>query len=109
MMCCSCNESNQIFTVELTTVEKVATNMEMYHAIAHSLFQAKVISNINVANNRSYEAGGENKFSFDLHLSNTHNPEAVTLENVSRALVDLTQQFAGYSKLQIKPHLHQHN
>lgn len=107
-MCCSCNETHAVFTLEFVTAEPVQTNMEMYHAIAHSLFQGKVISNINVANNRCYKDGAMNKFSFELHLSNTHNAAAVNLEAVSQALAGLTDQFTGYSQLQITQHEHVH-
>ncbi len=107
-MCCSCNESYKIFTVEFVTAEPVETNMEMYHAIAHSLFQSKVASDVNVAKNTCCREEGRNIFAFELHLSNENNPEALTLEGVRRALADLTAKFAGYSQLQINPHAHEH-
>ena len=107
-MCCSCNESYKIFTVEFVTAEPVETNMEMYHAIAHSLFQSKVASDVNVAKNTSCQEDGLNRFGFELHLSNTNNPAALTLDGVRQALADLTEKFAGYSQMQIKPHEHEH-
>ncbi|WP_346355007.1 hypothetical protein [Azotosporobacter soli] len=107
-MCCSCNETYTIFSLSFVVAEPVENNMEMYHAIANCLFKNKVISNINVAKNRALTEDGKNLFCFELHLSNTNHAEALTLENVQKALADLTAQFPGYSDMQIKPHVHVH-
>ncbi|WP_238528246.1 hypothetical protein [Acetonema longum] len=75
--------------------------MDLYKAIAHRLFQHKVISFINVGNNRAYAASDKQIFGFELHLTNRHNPANVTLENVEKALEGLLKPFEGYSDLQI--------
>lgn len=100
-MSCSCNETDKIFSVELITKEPVATNMELYKEIAQRLFQNKIISNINIANNKAYNSNDIQKFGFDLHLSNTKNPLTVTLTNVEKALAGLLDNFEDYSELQI--------
>ncbi|MDU4962303.1 MAG: hypothetical protein E6X17_16725 [Sporomusaceae bacterium] len=102
-MCTACHESARIFAVEIATVEPVETNMELYKAIAHRLFEHKVISHINIGGNRAYQSGDRQLFGFNLHLSNHHDQLRVSLENVEQALRGLLQEFAGYSDLQIKP------
>ena len=74
----------------------------MYKEIAHRLFQHKVISLINVGNNRAVVANGSKIFAFELHLTNRHNPADVTLANVENALQGILTQFEGYSEIQIK-------
>jgi hypothetical protein len=76
--------------------------MDLYKEIAHRLFQNKVISLINVGNNRAYVVNDKRIFGFDLHLTNRHNPADVTLANVENALQGLLTQFEGYSEMQIK-------
>ena len=100
-MSCSCNETDKIFSVELITKEPVTTNMELYKEIAQRLFQNKIISNINIANNKAYNNNDKQKFGFDLHLSNTKDPLTVTLTNVEKALAGLLDNFEDYSELQI--------
>lgn len=102
-MCMSCDETSRIFSVEIVTQEPVSTNMDLYKEIAQRLFQNKVISLINVSNNRAFVANNKQIFGFDLHLTNRHNPADVNLKNVEKALEGLLTQFAGYSELQIKP------
>ncbi|HWR39989.1 MAG TPA: hypothetical protein VN611_10855 [Patescibacteria group bacterium] len=101
-MCMSCDETSRIFSVEIVTQEPVSNNMDLYKAIAHRLFQNKVISLINVGNNRAYVENDQQIFGFELHLTNRHNPAEVTLANVGKALEGLLSQFEGYSDIQIK-------
>ena len=101
-MCISCDETSQIFSVEIVTQEPVSNNIDLYKEIAHRLFQNKVISLINVGNNRAYVANDKQIFGFELHLTNQHNPANVTLANVENALEGLLTQFEGYSEMQIK-------
>lgn len=101
-MCTLCNEAFKIFSVEIVTKEAVNTDMELYKEIAHRLFQNKVISNINIGNNRAYIANDRQIFGFDLHLSNKHNPLAVTFANVENALNGLLDQFADYQELKMR-------
>lgn len=101
-MCTSCNETSRIFSVQIVTPEPVNNNMDLYKAIAQRLFQNKVISHINVGNNRTYAANHQHFFAFELHLTNRHNPAKVTLTNIEQALQGLLAQFAGYSNFQIK-------
>ncbi|MDF2929788.1 MAG: hypothetical protein K0Q75_2026 [Anaerospora sp.] len=61
-MCMSCNETSQVFSVEIVTQEPVSNNMDLYKEIAQRLFQNKVISLINVGNNRAFVA---NETQFD--------------------------------------------
>lgn len=103
-MCSSCNDVYKIFSVEIVTQEPVTTNMDLYKEIAHRLFQNKVISNINIGNNRAYSVDGRQIFGFDLHLANTHNALLVTLANTENALSNLLDQFDGYSDLTITAH-----
>lgn len=100
-MCISCDETSRIFSIEIVTQEPVSNNMDLYKEIAHRLFQNKVISLINVGNNRAYVANNKQIFGFELHLTNRHNPEDVTLVNVENALEGLLAQFEGYSEIQI--------
>lgn len=102
-MCTLCDETYKIFSVEMVTKEPVHTDMELYKEIAHRLFQNKVISNININNNKAYNVNARQLFGFDLHLGNKNNPLTVTLENVENALNGLLDQFEGYADLQIKP------
>ncbi len=101
-MCISCDETSRIFSIEIVTQEPTSNNMDLYKEIAHRLFQSKVITLINVGNNRAYVANDKQIFGFELHLTNRHNPENVTLDNVEGALQGLLAPFAGYSELQIK-------
>lgn len=101
-MCMSCNETSRIFSVEIVTREPVSNNMDLYKEIAHRLFQKKVISLINIGNNRAFVADDKQIFGFELHLTNQNNPDHVTLENVENALQDILTQFDGYTDLQIK-------
>lgn len=103
-MCTSCNETYRIFSVELVTKEPVTTNMELFKEIAHRLFQNKIISNINIDNNKAYHINDKQIFGFDLHLGNTNNPLTVNLVNVEKALDGLLDHFEDYSELQIKLH-----
>ena len=102
-MCNSCDETSRIFSVEIVTEKPVSTNMDLYKEIAQRLFENKVISLINVGNNRAFVADNKQIFGFDLHLTNRHNPADVNLKNVEKALDGLLAQFTGYSELQIKP------
>ena len=101
-MCTSCGEDYRIFSVEIVTKEPVNTNMELYKEIATRLFQNKVISNINVGNNKAYNVNGRQLFGFELHLGNEKNPSTVTIDNVETALNGILDQFEGYSEMQIK-------
>lgn len=101
-MCTSCDETYKIFSVALVTKEPVTINMELFKEIAHRLFQNKVISNINIANNRAYKKDDKQIFGFELHLGNVKNPETVDLMNVEKALDGLLTNFEGYSEMQIK-------
>ncbi len=101
-MCMSCNETSQIFSVEIVTQEPVSNNMDLYKEIAQRLFQNKVISLINVGNNRAFVANDKQIFGFELHLTNRHNPADVNLSNVEKALDGILTQFDGYSEMQIK-------
>ena len=53
-MCTSCTESKKVFSVQIATAESVSNNMDLYKEIACRLFREKVISHINVGNNRTY-------------------------------------------------------
>lgn len=101
-MCSSCDETYKIFSVELVTKEPVSTNMELYQEIARRLFTNKVISNINIDNNKAYTTNEEQLFGFDLHLGNTNNPDTVNLENVEMALAGVLEKFEDYSAIKIK-------
>lgn len=100
-MCTSCDETSRIFSVEIVTQEPVSNDMDLYKEIAQRLFQNKVISLINVGNNRAYVVNNKQVFGFELHLTNQHNPAGITLENVENALQGLLTQFEGYSEMQI--------
>ena len=101
-MCTSCNEMSRIFSVEIVTQEPVSNNKDLYKEIAHRLFQNKVISLINVGNNRAYVVNDKQTFGFELHLTNQHDPASVTLANVENALQGLLTQFEGYSEMEIQ-------
>ncbi|MDF2633351.1 MAG: hypothetical protein K0R78_225 [Pelosinus sp.] len=101
-MCTACDETYKIFSIELATKESVNTNMELFKEIAHRLFQNKVISNINIDNNRIYNINGKQMFGFDLHLGNTKNPLTVNLANVEKALDGLLDHFENYSEMNVK-------
>ena len=101
-MCTSCDETYKIFSVEIVTKEPVATNMDLFKEIAHRLFQNKVISNINIDNNKTYTIDGKQIFGFDLHLGNSKNPATVEITNVEKALDGLLDHFQDYSEMQIK-------
>jgi hypothetical protein len=75
--------------------------MELYKEIAHRLFQNKVISNINIGNNKAYHVNDRHLFGFELHLCNKNNPLVVTLPNVENALIGLLDHFEDYNELQI--------
>lgn len=76
-MCNSCDETFRIFSIEVVTEEPVNNNMDLYQEIAHRLFQNKVITLINVGNNRAYAANDKQIYGFELHLTNRHNPAEV--------------------------------
>ncbi|KYZ74824.1 hypothetical protein AXX12_16515 [Anaerosporomusa subterranea] len=101
-MCTSCDTTFKIFSVEIDTKEPVNTNMELYKEIAHRLFQNKVISNINIGNNRAYNVDGRQLFGFELHLGNKNNPLTVTLANVENALNGILDNFEDYYEMKIK-------
>lgn len=101
-MCTSCDETYKIFSVELVTTDAADTNMELFKEIAHRLFQNKVISNININNNKVYTVEDKQVFRFDIHLGNTKDPLTVNLANVEKALNGLPDQFENYSQMQIK-------
>ena len=101
-MCTACDETYKIFSVELVTKEAVNTNMELFKEMAHRLFQNKIISNINIDNNRSYHKNDKQIFGFDLHLGNVNNPEAVDLTDIEKAFQGILDQFEDYSEMQIK-------
>jgi len=100
-MCTSCDETYRIFSVEIVTKQPVTTNMELFKEIAGRLFTNKVISNINIDNNKAYNTNDKQMFGFDLHLGNTKNPLTVTLENVETALTGLLEKFEDYSALKV--------
>ena len=101
-MCTSCNAAFTIFSVKILTKEPVDTNVELYKEIAHRLFQNKVASNLHVGKNKAYMADEKQLFGFELHLANTNNPHAVTLENVKSALNGILGSFEGYDELKIE-------
>lgn len=101
-MCTLCNETFKIFSVEIVTKEPVNTNMELYKEIAHRLFQNKIISNINIGNNKAYIVNDRQIFGFDLHLCNKNNPLTVTLANVENALSGLLDHFEDYYEMKIE-------
>jgi len=101
-MCTSCDETYRIFSVEVVTKEPVTTNMELFKEIANRLFQNKIISNINIDNNRAFNSNDKQMFGFNLHLGNTKNPLTVTLGNVEEALNGLLDNFVDYSEMEIK-------
>lgn len=101
-MCTSCDETYRIFSVELITKEPVTTNMDLFKEIATRLFQNKVISNINIDNNRAYQNNDKQMFGFHLHLGNTKNPLTINLANVENALAGLLEKFEDYSEMEIK-------
>lgn len=102
-MCNSCDATFKVFSVEIVTQEPVDTNMELYKEIAHRLFQNKVISHINIGNNRAYTADGKQLFGFELHLGNKHDPLTVTLANVTTALAGVLDNFGDYHAIAIQP------
>ena len=101
-MCTSCDETYKIFSVELVTKEPVTTNMDLFKEIARRLFENKVISNINIDNNKAYHSNDKQMFGFDLHLGNTKNPLTVNLGNVEKALEGLLDHFVDYCEIKIK-------
>lgn len=101
-MCDSCNAAFTIFSVEIVTKEPVNTDMELYKEMAHRLFQSKVISNINVSNNKAYTVNGRQLFGFDLHVANTNNAGTVTLANIENALNGILDNFEDYYEMKIK-------
>ncbi len=101
-VCTSCSETSQIFSVDIVTKEAISNDMALYKEMAHRLFQNKVITLINIGNNRGYSVEDKQIFSFELHLTNQNHPEKVTLANVENALGDILSQFEGYSDLQVK-------
>ncbi len=100
-MCTSCTESTRVFSVQIVTVEVVSNNMELYKELACRLFREKVISHINVGNNRAYVENSQNIFAFDLHLTNVHDIGKVTLENIESALDGVLLSFEGYKELKV--------
>jgi len=101
-MCTSCDATFKIFSVEIVTQAPVHTDMELYQEIARRLFTNKIISNINVGNNRAYTAEDRQLFGFDLHLGNRHNPLTVTLGNVETALNGILDHFEDYYEMKIQ-------
>lgn len=101
-MCTSCDETYRIFSVELVTKEPVTTNMDLFKEIAQRLFQNKIISNINIDNNKAYTINDKQLFGFDLHLGNVHNPATLELISIEKALDGILDQFEDYSEMQIK-------
>ena len=101
-MCSSCNDTKKIFSAKMVTTESVSNNMDLYKEIACRLFREKVISHIDVGNNRTYLENDQHIFAFDLHLTNRHDINVVTLENVEKALAGVLEPFAGYGKLKIE-------
>jgi hypothetical protein len=57
-MCISCDETSPIFSIEILTQDPVSNNMDLYTEIAGKIVANvnKVISLINVGNNRAYIA-----------------------------------------------------
>lgn len=102
-MCNSCNEVKKVFSVRIETTEAIENNMDLYKEIACCLFREKVISHIDVGNNRTYVENNRHVFAFDLHLTNRHDIRLVTLENVENALAGVLTAFSGYENLQIEP------
>ena len=100
-MCTSCTESKKVFSVQITTAETVSNNMDLYKEIACRLFREKVISHINVGNNRTYVENSQNIFAFDLRLTNVHDIGKVTLENIESALDGVLLSFKGYEELKV--------
>lgn len=101
-MCTSCDTTFKIFSVEIVTQAPVHTDMELYQEIARRLFTNKVISNINVGNNRAYTEGDRQLFGFDLHLGNRHNPLHVSLDHVQSALNGILDHFEDYYEMKIQ-------
>lgn len=101
-MCTACDETFKIFSVEIVTNEPVNTDVELYKEIAHRLFQNKVVSNINIGNNKAYTISDRQVFGFDLHLGNKNNPLTVTLANVESALNGILDNFKDYYEIKIK-------
>ena len=100
-MCTSCTESKKVFSVQIATAESVSNNMDLYKEIACRLFREKVISHINVGNNRTYVENSQNIFALDLHLTNVHDIGKVTLENIESALDGVLLSFKGYEELKV--------
>jgi hypothetical protein len=100
-MCTSCDATFKVFSVEIVTKEPVNTNMELYKEMARRLFENKVISHINIGNNRAYTAGDKQLFGFELHLGNKHDPLTVTLENVKTALNGVLDNFGDYYEMAV--------
>jgi len=101
-MCTSCDETSRIFAVEIATKEPVNKDMELFTEIANRLFRNKIISNINIGNNKDYIVDDTQLFGFELHLSNKHDPLTVNLANVENALDGLLNQFEDYHDMKIK-------
>ena len=100
-MCTSCDETSIIFAVEIATKEPVNKDMELFKEIATRLFQNKIISNINIGNNKDYVVADRQLFGFELHLTNEHDPSTVSLENVENALKGILDQFQDYHDMKI--------
>lgn len=97
-MCTSCDETYRIIAVEITTKEPVTTNMDLFKEIARRLFEGKIITNINIDNNKAYISNDKQLFGFHLHLGNTRDPLLVTLASVETALAGVLEQFEEYSE-----------
>ncbi|MEG6586611.1 hypothetical protein [Dendrosporobacter sp. 1207_IL3150] len=101
-MCTACGDiTYKIFSVEIDTKDPVSTNMKLYEEIANRLFQNKVISNINIGNNRAYIIEERQVFGFDMHLGNKNNPQTVSLVNVEKALNGVLESFKDYKEMKI--------
>lgn len=101
-MCSSCNDVKKIFSAKIVTTESVSNDMELYKEMACRLFREKVISHIDIGNNRTYVDNNQHIFAFDLHLTNRHDIKVVTLENVEKALAGVLEPFTGYGELKIE-------
>jgi len=100
-MCTSCDETSKVFAVEIVTKDPVNKDMDLFKEIANRLFQNKIISNINIGNNKDYVVDDRQLFGFELHLSNKHDPLTVNLANVENALTGILDQFEDYHDMRI--------
>jgi len=92
----------RIFSVELVSTDAASADMELFKEISQRLFKNKVITTINIDNVETYTANGNQLSRFDIHLCNTHDPSAVRLTNVEKALQGLFDNHENYSDMQIR-------